>query len=263
MKVITVATESGGYFNTLIESSKKYNYQLIILGFGNEWKGFGWRVKLVLNFLKQLPPEEIVMMVDAYDVIFLRDSKDIIDEFKKLNTRFLCGAFRKINGIIGYVQEKEFGKCKNNLLYPYVNICAGTWMGYVEDIINLYSKYEIDNNQDDQILLNIIYDQVNNQKIITADTKFNIFCTLFPNLISGEIRDEDKIIVNNNELICGNTNTKPFAIHGLANTKLNNILYQLEFKNYDNNVSWIYTIKKVFYHLGLLFKMTFLKYFYR
>lgn len=179
MKVITIATESGGYFNALIESSKKYNYQLIILGFNKEWKGFGWRLKLVLNFLKKLPAEEIVMMIDAYDVVFLRNSKDIIDEFKKLNTKFLCGAFRKNDGIIGYVQEKEFGKFKNDLIYPYVNICAGTWIGYVEDIINIYSKYEIEDYQDDQILLNIIYDENNDRKIITADTKFNIFCTVF------------------------------------------------------------------------------------
>jgi hypothetical protein len=204
------------------------------------------------------------MMIDAYDVIFVRDSKDIIEEFKKLNTRFLCGAFRKIGGIIGYAQEKEFGKFKNNLKYPYSNICAGTWIGYSQDIINIYSSYDILDNQDDQILLNIIYDQVNNQKIITADTNFNIFCTVFPSLITGEINKEDKIVINyDKELISGITYTKPFLIHGLANAKLNKILNYLDFKECHNQVSWVYNIKKVVYHLGLIFKMIVLKYFYQ
>ena len=91
MKAITVATENNGYFETLKESSMRYNYHLVVLGYEQEWKGFGWRLNLVLEYLKTLPSDEIVIVVDAYDVIFLRDSKELKEEFLKMNVKFLCG----------------------------------------------------------------------------------------------------------------------------------------------------------------------------
>ena len=188
MKVLTVATEKGGYFKALKESAYRYNYDLVTLGYGMKWKGFGWRLKLILDFLITLPQDEIIMIVDAYDVILLRDSSELLKEFKKNKYKFLWGAFRKLDGILGKVQEFEFGKTKDDLTPPYNNLCAGTWITPVETALYLYSKYDIKDKDDDQILLNKMYDNFG-KSIITPDKDFNIFCTLFPNILTRKIKD--------------------------------------------------------------------------
>ena len=49
MKLITVATHNDGYFKWLKESCKRYNYDLVILGYNEKWKGFNWRLELMIR----------------------------------------------------------------------------------------------------------------------------------------------------------------------------------------------------------------------
>ena len=255
MKVITVATKENGYFDTLIESAHKFNYDLIILGYNHVWKGFGWRLKLIINFLETLDYNEIIMVVDAYDVILLQDAKEALNRYKKLNVSFLCGAFRISNGLIGFIQENEFGKSKKILSAPYDSLCAGTWMTTVKTALEIYKKYEIEDNDDDQILLNKIFD-IEGINTITPDTNFEIFCTVFPNIITRNIQDIDKIVITQNKTLKSNiTNTEPILIHGLGNTNLNNILKELGFKNTNSLTDYKYNFKKLWYHLKLFFKI--------
>ena len=86
MKVITVATDKIGYYYSLQETTTKLGYEWITLGYGLKWKGFGWRLKLIINYLKTLEDvNEIVMIVDAYDVIFIRKSEDALNIFHNMN----------------------------------------------------------------------------------------------------------------------------------------------------------------------------------
>ena len=257
MKVITVATEKSGYYYSLEESALKFNYDFILLGYGMEWKGFGWRLHLIMNYLKTLHSDEVIMVVDAYDVILLRNSKDLLNEFISMNASFICGSFRKLDGILGVLQEQEFGFSKKILPLPYNNICAGTWISTVSKALNIYENpnYQIDYNEDDQILLNKIFDD-EGIICVTPDTNFQIFCTVFPSILTRNIRDIDKIIVTKDKkLKCGVTNTEPYVIHGLANTHLSHLLQELGFKNYKDLTPSTYIIKKFWYHISLIVQM--------
>ena len=259
MKVITVATEKSGYYYSLEESANKLGYDLILLGYKLKWKGFGWRLSIILDYLRTLPKNEIVMIVDAYDVVLLRSSDDALNIFKEMNVKFLCGSFRKLDGIMGFFQENEFGSSKPEIPPPYNNLCAGTWMSKVETILDIYSKYDFKYNDDDQVLLNRIFDEDKNG-VIVPDYNFNIFCTVFPNIINRYIRDIDKIYIIDNKLKCDVTNTEPVLIHGLANTRLDLILQQLGFANYQDQTTFNYTFKKLWYHVKLICKIFFKKY---
>jgi len=257
MKVITVATEDGGYFKSLQESAVRHNYDLIVLGYGMKWGGFGWRVHIILDYLKTLPSNEIIMVVDAYDVILLRDSTELFEEFKRQNREFLCGSFRKLDGILGNLQELEFGNAKEDLTYPYNNICAGTWITYVHVALYLYGNYDIKHKDDDQIILNRMYDDYG-KNIVTPDTNFDIFCTLFPDILSRRIKDIDNIIITDDKKIkCGVTNTYPFVLHALGNMYLDDILIKLDYSNYISNTTSMYLLKKGIYHIKLILKILF------
>ena len=83
IKFITVATHSDFYFPVLKESCLKNNIELIVLGFGEKWKGFTWRFDLLRKYISKLDPDEIIIVGDAFDVIIL-NTNDIINKFLSL-----------------------------------------------------------------------------------------------------------------------------------------------------------------------------------
>lgn len=256
MKVITVATHKSGYFYALEESAERLGYELVLLGLGMKWRGFGWRTRMVIDYLQTLPADEIFLSVDAYDVILLRDSTVALEGFKKTGAKFLCGAFRKLDGIAGIIQEQEFGACKKVLEAPYNNICAGTWMSSASVAIALWNnpKYAIPDNGDDQRMLNTMFDDLGMTEI-TPDAKFTLFMTLFPSMLTRQFRDVDKLqITNRNTLISGVTNTEPILLHALCNANIEQLLSKLHFKNTKDLTPLDYHHKKAWYHIKTMVK---------
>ena len=62
----------------IISPSSHPGYDFVHLGLGAKWGGFGWRIKVVVAYLKTLPPDEVFVMCDAYDVVFVVSERLII-----------------------------------------------------------------------------------------------------------------------------------------------------------------------------------------
>jgi hypothetical protein len=77
MKIITVATHSQAYFPALKDSARRYNVDLIVLGWGEKWLGFGWKLRMIRDYLKSLSGDEIVMVIDAFDTLITSDVNEI------------------------------------------------------------------------------------------------------------------------------------------------------------------------------------------
>jgi hypothetical protein len=248
LKVIVVATNVNGYIRSLMESANRHDYDLIILGINHKWHGYGWRLNTVLEYLRNLPSDEVVMIMDAYDTILLRPSSDAIQIWENLNVKFLCGAFRKTSGILGFIQDQEFGLPIRDLNGN--TICAGTIMTTAGYALEAYDGYDIRDDSDDQVLLNVMYDENDD---IVADTNFEIFCTIFPYIFSKDI--SDSVHVDGERLICDITNTEPIAIHGIGNVNLSPILQELNFVNCNDLTGRWFIINKLWYHTKLVVKM--------
>lgn len=169
MKNITVATEENiGYYPLLIESCKRNNIELIILGLGKKWTGFTMRFELWLKYLNNLNDNEIVMINDAYDVIIVEDSEIILEKFNKMDKPVIfgnqCGIYEC------YIKNKKNTLCFGNII-GYVK--------YIKLIINkLYKSKELWKkfNNDDQLMLNYLYYNDETFKpIIGIDIKNEIF----------------------------------------------------------------------------------------
>lgn len=226
--IVTVATENKYYMNYLIESVKKNNGELIILGFGEKWKGFNWKYKLVLDFLWNLNNYDIVCFVDAYDVICVRDLNLLIENFYKIkkreNCKIIVGSEKHLNIYNKISSIMLFSTCKG------YSLNSGT---YICEVINLKKilNYILKNNQldksDDQVLLtnycneNIydIYIDINNELFLTTIDTFN------------ELNMDDKIY--DNELIYDNN--KPFFIHSAGSTCMGNLIEKLGY-DIDKNI---------------------------
>jgi len=228
LHIITVATESKYYYPYLVESCKKNNYNLTVLGFGEKWKGFNWRLKLMREYLQSLPSDDIVCFVDGYDVLCVRDLSEMICCFNNIKTTEKC----KI--IVGY------DNIKNHALKPIVrmyfgnSINAGTYIGTTIDILNMLNimnKIDSMDNSDDQVLFNKYYNMYKTD--IYIDKNMMLFATIINGL---SFQDVDKYYtIEDNNLYVKNTSIKPFFIHAPNANFLNTVLIKLNY-SYDDTV---------------------------
>ena len=236
MKNIVVATKPNiGYYQIMVESCKKNNIELVVLGLNKKWEGFTMRFKLWMDYLNTLDDNEIVMLNDAYDVVILQDSSIILNKFKKFNKRVIFAIQS------GFLTEMLFPKCLDKV------ICMGNIIGYVKDIKNiikiivenkdLWEKYK----NDDQYIFNKICSKSDIIKsLIGLDTKREIFFVVpdtnrykFKYILNGDI--DDLKMINKNIV---NQDNNPIAVLHLS-SNMNGKKY-LEYLNYDtSSISFI------------------------
>ena len=88
--IVTVSTENKFYFDYLKQSCHKNGKELEVLGYRQEWKGFNWKLKLMLEYLNKLNKNDIVCFVDGYDVICVRNLNQLKNTFLNIKTREKC-----------------------------------------------------------------------------------------------------------------------------------------------------------------------------
>jgi len=227
--IVTIATESKYYFKYLQETCKKNGKELEVLGYGEEWKGFNWRLHLIINYLKKINPSDIVVFVDGYDVICIRNLLELKELFLTIKSREKCKiivAEDKIDNNIWMriSQYYYFGTCKNS------NINAGTYIGTAEDILYVLTNViniNSDEMADDQILLTK-YCNLNNN-----DVYIDIYNEIFVAIGSMFNEIDHRFKITNNEIIFDDK-YKPFFIHGPFSTFLDEIIIKMGIYNNDN-----------------------------
>jgi hypothetical protein len=249
VEVITISTEKKFYYPHLVESCKKNKGKLITLGMGEEWRGYNWRFRKMIDYLSNLSDDIIVCFVDGYDVISCRDLTELADEFIKLKNKYKCKIIAGCDdyGFTGkkIVAHLSFGKCGNH----YLN--AGTYIGYVKDLKDVITKiYELNpsDSADDQVLMIQYYNEHPGE--IHIDHECKLFLTLSYPLI--EVDYFTLITINNNKLHAIDYKSMPFFIHAPGNGFLDNIIIKLGYGTPDSDVKKKLTYAmadKLYYHL--------------
>ena len=241
--IITIATNSELYFPYLVDSCKKNGIPLTVLGYGEKWTGFTFRFDKMIQYLKKLDPNDVVCFIDGYDVICVRDLREMTDVFLQLKKKNNCKIVISENKIIinnlfnlyNYINvKKSFDKCKNKL------INAGSYIGQVKDILYILEQvYTGDNTLDDQKILvkycktnpNDFYIDLKNELFLTIDRPFD---SIHPYLTV----KNNKIYYNNN---------RPFFIHGNGHTYLDSTLDLVGYKNVNINHKLYYKNKSKYF----------------
>ena len=242
MKVVTVATHSDRYFDTLLDSAKKNNIELIVLGFGEKWQGLIWKFIKMIDYLKKVDPNEIVLFIDAYDVIFIQDSKSIEEKFLEIKKRkefkILFGVDSiPTNYLYNYVYNKVFNYKKNKN-----RINSGVYMGYAKDIYDVLNNLHKDNTtneKNDQIL--IVNEVIKNPQYFYIDTKHEIILNIFgdPFTSNVNLKNENiEIVYNNNKPYLKHIkfNTTPMILHAPGNGNINDVIIKFNYKLTKNNL---------------------------
>ena len=224
--IVTVATDPEYYFSYLVDTCKKNGKEIVVLGYGEKWKGFTWRFKLMLEYIETLKDDDIVCFVDGYDVICTRDLNEMIESFNTIIYKHKC----KI--IVGYHYNiNSFFKMCEYIFFGNI-INSGTYIGKCKDILKMLesiNRLDMNNKADDQVLLCKYYNLNKNE--IYIDTKNEIFSTLH----SYKRLELDKFYtIKNKQVLLKGTNIRPFFIHAPNSNYLDNIIIKLGY-NYDYN----------------------------
>ena len=229
MKLVTVATKSERYYPYLKLSAERYGHELITLGWGQKWQGFTWRLKLITEYLKTCKEDEIICIIDGYDVLILEGPKEIEEKFKKIcngdKSKVVISKETLPNNIISEAVLSIYQNISWSNVDGYY-LCAGTYIGYSSSILNMYKvicdKNDCFDNENDQILLQSYAAEYKNSYIIDKDNNiFLVMCDFFNGLNQGE-----NGINITNETFFHNSN-KPSILHAYGNASIDNIIKHL------------------------------------
>ena len=240
MKILALATHNRGYLPVLKILCGRNNNDLTIIEYHKKWKGFSWRIRQTLKKIRKIEqnnPDEIIMLIDAYDVLVLANHDEIIKKFHQFNCDILFSASCRETG------QPDLSFIYQNLLYPrnqyYFKtetesvLNAGCLLGYIKYIRiifeRMYERYKKTLDNDDQINLNNIYLKDINYKIDTHSRVFWIWeCTtiyeIFHIIIFGyapDTSDSDDIIYVKNRIKFNEI--QPCVVHGIANRDMDTL----------------------------------------
>jgi hypothetical protein len=132
IRVVCVSTSMRNELVTLQKSAEHLNLKFDILGMGTPWHGLGSKITLLWDYLKDVDDNEILLFVDAFDVLLLPDALDIRNRFADSFT----GSKVVLSG------EKECSPDKSSrVAFPYLDydkpfqfLNSGSYIGLVKHI---------------------------------------------------------------------------------------------------------------------------------
>ncbi len=154
LHIVTIASDQGKKFQVLKESCTKYGHDLIGLGENVPWISNAIKLRILKDYLTQLNPTDLILFVDAYDVIIRAQKESIINEFKSFECDILFSAeanFYFQDPSLRYYYWKYYPR--SPLPYNYLN--SGTFMGSASSILRMLDEissfYQVDFYDDDQV----------------------------------------------------------------------------------------------------------------
>ena len=124
-------------FCRTVESAARHNITLNILGWGVAWGGLYQKLEATLQFCESQPPNDIVLFTDAFDVMFLKTSEEILEDYIAMETDILFGAEC---GCWPHVTRDGGRECLERYPAsptPYRYLNSGTWMARARAIVRV------------------------------------------------------------------------------------------------------------------------------
>lgn len=127
---VTYASHGGrdDRFCRAVESALRHDIELVILGWGEPWKGLSQKLEASYAYAAALPKDGVMLFTDAFDVMFTNTSGNILSIFEGMNTDIL---FAGECGCWPHVMEDNGRPCFASYPpapTPYRYLNSGTWI---------------------------------------------------------------------------------------------------------------------------------------
>lgn len=134
----------------LIKTLQKYDYDYEIIGKGIKWTGFMTKINGYLNHVSKMHPDQIVAIVDAYDVLACGPSSEFISKYRSYNKSLVIGSetFCGTNCIpVDNWWKYNSSISKGKLQYLNSGFCVGTAKS-LKKALNYMIELNIDDDQE-------------------------------------------------------------------------------------------------------------------
>jgi hypothetical protein len=223
LHVCAVASKPKVGLDQLLHSCEKQGIKIDILGMGKPYRGNIDKLLHTRNYLNTLPDEDVVLFVDAYDVLILADENTILDKFLDMDVPFVISVERNCWPNPNLASKYPKGPTS----FCYIN--AGSYIGYVYNIKQILNELPtVKNNKSDQLLFTLNY--FTHPEHYTLD----YYCDLFLPLCKVE---EEELIVDREKggVQCRETGTWPCVVHGNGSSPIYQEIYNYLFLNKEVN----------------------------
>lgn len=199
--ICTIASDKTQGLKQLLISCKVHGITLDILGMGLPYRGNGQKLNYMKEYIKAMPDNDIVLYVDAYDILFLTDKKTILKKFLKMKSSFVISAERNCFPFRGLANKYP----ESPTPFRYIN--SGSFMGYVKSMKKILGEIAVNEKISDQGQLTLHY--FDHQNEYTLDYR----CELFMPLVGVHI-NELLIDRKRGEIYSLSTRSRPCIVHG-------------------------------------------------
>lgn len=271
---VTVATKPHDNLTSLLSLAQKFNVNIVVLGMGNTSRLYQWgsdfSVKLayVGQLVDVLPPEDMFLFTDAFDVMLVKPLEEIYQKYLTYQTDIVVSGESVCSP--DPTRAKDYPTLGGT--YPFVN--SGTFIGRAGSIANLMSYNPYPPREDDQRYWTTLYLENRlrrgeyNPNLITIDSESNIFMCMAKSL-------NDVVLQDDHTYLNIKTGNSPCIIHFNGSIDYYGQYYQrYTTSNKSSNslilwyetlyeILWLYRISPVMIFIFiLLIWLILLKYYY-
>ena len=131
LHTVTYASHGGrdDRFCRAIESAIRHDYRLVILGWRVPWTGLSQKLQAAYEYATSLPPGDLLLFTDAFDVLFTGGPTEIVRQFLLHNSSLL---FSAECGCWPHIMERKGRACFYDYPAaptPYRYLNSGSWIG--------------------------------------------------------------------------------------------------------------------------------------
>lgn len=219
LRVVAVATDPRPQLTALIQTVENAGYELEVIGMGTTYPGLGLKVMSMAEWLPTVPDEDYVLMVDAYDVLFLADAKELLARFHSFCAPLVFGAETRCHPDTALALVHPQRRSGAAALQPFHYLNSGTYMGRASHVKRMFRQI-FEDLRDHYSWGGADYRQVNDQRWfmrhwflhhedVVLDVHGEIFHTLHqvPYEGFGEEGPQGSFLSNV-------TKTRPCVVHG-------------------------------------------------
>lgn len=241
LRLVAVATSERSELTRLKQSATALGWTVDVLGLGDKWEGLGSKITYLTEYLKDVPCNDLVLFLDAYDVMLLSTATEIRERFESFKRPIVIGA--ELGCAPDEGMKVLYPKPKRGQNFFYVN--SGTYIGYANDIRDMLAEISADiadhhsftgaskHRLDDQRWFTRHY--IRNQNSVAMDVDGVMFHTLH----DVEPTQIQVVPERTGVVLSSITETQPCAIHGNGNgiTTFHDISRRLVEANWPPNSS--------------------------
>jgi len=201
--ICTVANRPDPYLDKLIQSCEIHGIQLEILGMNEPYYGNSTKMFRLREYLNALRDEEIILFVDAFDVLIIADKNTILQKFLKMSVPFVMAAEKHCWPCEKYINE-EYLPCQT----PFKYLNTGTYIGYVSHLKKWIDDLALNIHWCDQAQTIEHWSRnAENKKLYHFDCNCELFLPLF-------IVGKEEVIIDESGIFhCLTTHSTPCMIH--------------------------------------------------